>query len=106
MLAGTITSSPSLRSFFQLFILSSVKHSIYLIGIFVGGLFGPSGTFENTKNLLPTEFNNVTVTRRFYKNGESEYRLNDVACRLKDIHNLFSTIRWSSFLVLVPLSFF
>ena len=46
-------------------------------------------TFENTKNLLPTEFNNVTVTRRFYKNGESEYRLNDVACRLKDIHNLF-----------------
>jgi chromosome segregation protein len=32
-------------------------------------------TFENTKNLLPTEFNNVTVTRRFYKNGESEYRL-------------------------------
>ena len=46
-------------------------------------------TFENTKHLLPTEFNNVTVTRRFYKNGESEYRLNDVACRLKDIHNLF-----------------
>jgi chromosome segregation protein len=46
-------------------------------------------TFENTKNLLPTEFNTVTVTRRFYKNGESEYRLNDVSCRLKDIHNLF-----------------
>ena len=46
-------------------------------------------TFENTKNTLPTEFSVVTVTRRFYKNGESEYRLNDVACRLKDIHNLF-----------------
>jgi len=46
-------------------------------------------TFENTKNLLPTEFSTITVTRRFYKNGESEYRLNDVACRLKDIHNLF-----------------
>jgi chromosome segregation protein len=46
-------------------------------------------TFENTKNLLPTEFNTVTVTRRFYKNGESEYRLNDVSCRMKDIHNLF-----------------
>ena len=46
-------------------------------------------TFENTKNLLPTEFNTISVTRRFYKNGESEYRLNDVACRLKDIHNLF-----------------
>jgi len=56
---------------------------------------GPSGlaevslTFENTKNLLPTEFNTVTVTRKFYKSGESEYRLNDVQCRLKDIHNLF-----------------
>ena len=46
-------------------------------------------TFENTKNALPTEFSVITVTRRFYKNGESEYRLNDVACRLKDIHNLF-----------------
>ncbi len=46
-------------------------------------------TFENTKNLLPTDFTSVTITRKFYKNGESEYRLNDVACRLKDIHNLF-----------------
>jgi chromosome segregation protein len=39
--------------------------------------------------LLPTEFNTVTITRKYYKNGESEYRLNDVSCRLKDIHNLF-----------------
>lgn len=53
------------------------------------GLAEVSLTFENTKNLLPTEFSTVTVTRRFYKNGESEYRLNDVTCRLKDIHNLF-----------------
>ena len=53
------------------------------------GLAEVSLTFENTKNLLPTEFNMVTVTRKYYKNGESEYRLNDVACRLKDIHNLF-----------------
>ena len=53
------------------------------------GLAEVSLTFENTKNLLPTEFSTVTVTRRFYKNGDSEYRLNDVACRLKDIHNLF-----------------
>jgi chromosome segregation protein len=53
------------------------------------GLAEVSLTFENTKNLLPTEFNTVTVTRRFFKNGESEYRLNDVVCRLKDIHNLF-----------------
>ncbi len=53
------------------------------------GLAEVSLTFENTKNLLPTEFSTVTVTRKFYKNGESEYRLNDVTCRMKDIHNLF-----------------
>lgn len=53
------------------------------------GLAEVSLTFENTRNLLPTEFNTVTVTRKFYKSGESEYRLNDVNCRLKDIHNLF-----------------
>ncbi|RYZ28187.1 MAG: chromosome segregation protein SMC, partial [Chitinophagaceae bacterium] len=53
------------------------------------GLAEVSLTFENTKNLLPTEFSTVTITRKFYKNGESEYRLNDVQCRLKDIQNLF-----------------
>ena len=53
------------------------------------GLAEVSLTFENTKNLLPTEFNTVTITRKFYKSGESEYRLNDVSCRLKDIQNLF-----------------
>ncbi|MBS1579174.1 MAG: chromosome segregation protein SMC [Bacteroidetes bacterium] len=53
------------------------------------GLAEVSLTFENTRNLLPTEFTTVTVTRRFFKNGDSEYRLNDVQCRLKDIHNLF-----------------
>ena len=53
------------------------------------GLAEVSLTFENTKNLLPTEFNTVTISRKYYKSGESEYRLNDVTCRLKDIHNLF-----------------
>jgi chromosome segregation protein len=53
------------------------------------GLAEVSLTFENTRNLLPTEFNTVTITRKFYKSGESEYRLNDVQCRLKDIQNLF-----------------
>jgi chromosome segregation protein len=53
------------------------------------GLAEVSLTFENTRNLLPTEFSTVTVTRKFYKNGDSEYRLNDVSCRLKDIQNLF-----------------
>ena len=53
------------------------------------GLAEVSLTFENTRQLLPTEFTTITVTRRFFKNGDSEYRLNDVNCRLKDIHNLF-----------------
>lgn len=53
------------------------------------GMAEVSLTFENTRNLLPTEFTTVTITRKFFKNGESEYRLNDVTCRLKDIHNLF-----------------
>src|SRR6201996_6307759 len=46
-------------------------------------------TFDNTKNILPTEFSQVTITRKLYRAGESEYRLNDVQCRLKDITDLF-----------------
>lgn len=46
-------------------------------------------TFENTKNLLSTEFSEVTLTRRLYRTGESEYLINDVKCRLKDIRSLF-----------------
>ncbi len=45
--------------------------------------------FDNTKNLLPTEYSNVTITRRYYRSGDSEYLLNGVPCRLKDITNLF-----------------
>ena len=46
-------------------------------------------TFSNTKNILPTEYSQVTITRRFYRSGEGEYELNGVKCRLKDITNLF-----------------
>jgi chromosome segregation protein len=46
-------------------------------------------TFTNTKNLLPTAYNQVTITRKYHRSGESEYLLNGVACRLKDINNLF-----------------
>ncbi len=53
-----------------------------------GGLAQVSLTFENTKNLLPTEYNMVTITRMLYRTGESEYRLNGVTCRLKDITTL------------------
>ncbi len=46
-------------------------------------------TFNNTKNLLPTEYAQITITRRYYRSGDSEYMLNGVTCRLKDITNLF-----------------
>ncbi len=46
-------------------------------------------TFDNTKNILPTDYTTVTITRKLYRSGESEYRLNDVQCRLKDITDLF-----------------
>lgn len=46
-------------------------------------------TFNNTKNLLPTAYSQVTVTRRYYRSGDSDYELNGVPCRLKDIHDLF-----------------
>ncbi|MEM8907507.1 MAG: chromosome segregation protein SMC, partial [Bacteroidota bacterium] len=54
-----------------------------------GGLAQVSLTFENTKNLLPTEYHTVTISRILYRTGESEYRLNNVTCRLKDITSLF-----------------
>ncbi len=45
-------------------------------------------TFDNTKNILPIEFNNVKITRTLYRNGDSEYRINEIICRLKDIQTL------------------
>ncbi|TCD48801.1 chromosome segregation protein SMC [Chlorobium sp. N1] len=47
-------------------------------------------TIENTRNVLPTEYTEVTVTRRIYRNGESDFLLNQVPCRLKDILDLFT----------------
>ncbi len=47
-------------------------------------------TIENTRNVLPVEYTEVTVTRRLYRNGESEFLLNQVSCRLKDILDLFT----------------
>ncbi len=46
-------------------------------------------SFDNTRNVLPTEYSQVTITRRYYRTGDSEYLLNGITCRLKDIQNLF-----------------
>jgi len=45
-------------------------------------------TFENTKNILPTEYQEVTFARILYASGDSEYQLNGVQCRLRDIRTL------------------
>ncbi len=53
------------------------------------GMAEVSLTIENTKGILPTEYTDITITRRIFRSGESEYLLNKNLCRLKDIVNLF-----------------
>jgi len=53
------------------------------------GMAEVSLTIENDKGVLPTEFSEVTIARRIFRSGESEYLLNKNLCRLKDITNLF-----------------
>ena len=53
------------------------------------GLSEVSLTIQNTRGVLPTEYSEVTIGRRLYRSGESEYLLNGSQCRLKDILDLF-----------------
>ncbi|WP_226658463.1 chromosome segregation protein SMC [Pseudalkalibacillus hwajinpoensis] len=46
-------------------------------------------TLDNTNQYLPIDYNEVSVTRRVYRSGDSEYLLNNQTCRLKDIIELF-----------------
>ena len=46
-------------------------------------------TLDNADHALPVEYDEVTVTRRVYRSGESEYQMNGHNCRLKDISELF-----------------
>jgi len=46
-------------------------------------------TLDNSDKMLPVDFTEVTVSRRMYRSGESEYYLNKTQCRLKDIQELF-----------------
>ncbi len=46
-------------------------------------------TFDNSDHLLALDYDEVTVARRLYRSGESEYSINGSACRLKDVNELF-----------------
>ena len=46
-------------------------------------------TLDNSDHKLAIDFEEVTVTRKLYRSGESEYLINGSACRLKDINELF-----------------
>ena len=46
-------------------------------------------TFDNSDHALDIDFEEVTVTRRLYRSGESEYKINNSTVRLRDIHELF-----------------
>ena len=46
-------------------------------------------TLDNTDRALKIDFDEVTVQRKVYRSGESEYIMNDSQCRLKDINELF-----------------
>ncbi len=53
------------------------------------GMAEVSLTFDNSCGTLPVEYSEVTITRRAYRSGESEYFINRHPCRLKDIYELF-----------------
>ena len=44
---------------------------------------------DNSSGFLLTDFSEVTITRRLFRSGESEYLINGSLCRMKDIHRLF-----------------
>ena len=46
-------------------------------------------TLDNSDHKLPIDYNEVTVARRVYRSGESEYLINGVVSRLKDVNSLF-----------------
>ena len=46
-------------------------------------------TLDNSDHALPVDYDEVTVSRRVYRSGESEYLINGNSCRLKDVTEMF-----------------
>ena len=46
-------------------------------------------TLDNSDHALPVEYDEVTVSRRVYRSGESEYKINGHSCRLRDVTEMF-----------------
>ncbi|WP_027307443.1 chromosome segregation protein SMC [Caloramator sp. ALD01] len=46
-------------------------------------------TIDNSDGIVPIEYTEITVTRRLYRSGESEYLINNTPCRLRDIQEIF-----------------
>ncbi len=77
-------SVKSLRSGHMADVIFSGSSSRKAVGVAEVSLF-----ISNTTGKLPIEADEVQITRRIYKSGESEYRINNNICRLKDIRELF-----------------
>ena len=46
-------------------------------------------TFDNSDKTLPIDYNEIVIKRKMYRNGESEYYINNSLCRRKDVRELF-----------------
>lgn len=53
------------------------------------GMAEVSLLFDNSAHTIPLDFEEIVVTRKLFRSGESEYFINHVPCRLKDIRDLF-----------------
>lgn len=64
-------------------IFSGTKHRKSL------GLAEVKLTFDNTEQFFPLDYDEISVVRRVHRSGESEYLINQMPCRLKDVRELF-----------------
>lgn len=64
-------------------IFSGTKHRKSL------GLAEVKLTFDNSEQFFPLAYDEITIVRRVHRSGESEYLMNQMPCRLKDVRELF-----------------